>query len=75
MVIATIELSGSWADRTITREGGVFSVEDVGPVSAEEVMDHERPGHFFWAGNVARRWVSEAQARWFRRPCSLGGIW
>jgi hypothetical protein len=44
MVIATIEPSGSWAGRKITREGDVFSVEDVGPVSAEDVMNHERSG-------------------------------
>src|SRR5450759_3583570 len=49
MLIATFGPITDWVGKTITREGGVFYLEDFGPISAADVLSYDREGQVSWA--------------------------
>ncbi|MEI6501410.1 MAG: hypothetical protein WCP21_10360, partial [Armatimonadota bacterium] len=57
MLIATFGPTTEWVGRTITCEGGVFTLEGHGPITAADVMEHDRQGHLTWAYDGLREWV------------------
>ena len=57
MLIATFGPTTEWVGRTITCEGGVFTLEGHGPITAADIMEHDRQGHLTWAYDGLREWV------------------
>ncbi len=57
MLIATFGPTTGWNGKTITREGDVFILEGHGPISAADVMEHDRQGNLVWTNAGTRAWV------------------
>ena len=57
MLVATFGPNCEWVGKTITSEGSVFVVEDLGPITASDIMKHHSRGHLVWATDVVQRWV------------------
>ena len=43
--------------KTITREGDAFILEGHGPISAADIMEHDRQGTLVWTNDGTRAWV------------------
>ncbi len=63
MLVATFGPSTGWAGKTITSESDVFVLEGHGPITAADVMEHDRQGHLAWASAGTRAWVGSLAAR------------
>jgi len=59
MLIARFEPTTQWVGKTITREGGVFYLEDYGPISAADVLSYDREGQISWADEGQREPMRE----------------
>ena len=57
MIIATFGPSTAWMGRTITFDDGRFTLEDVGQIAPQAVVDYDRQGHLLWAYDGLREWV------------------
>jgi hypothetical protein len=60
MLVATFGPTTAWAGKRITYESGLFTLEGLGPISAQDVLEYDRQGHIGWAYHGLREWVSEA---------------
>ena len=58
MLIAVFGPSTALAGKKLTREGDFFILEEHGPISAQDVMEHDRQGHLVWATHGMRARVS-----------------
>jgi len=58
MIIATFGPTTGWSGKTITYEGGVFALEDSGPLSAGDVMEYDRQGYLLWSTDGTRAWIA-----------------
>jgi hypothetical protein len=57
MLVATFGPTTAWVGKTITFENGQFVLEGHGPISAPDVMEHDRRGHLAWVDDGTRAWV------------------
>jgi len=57
MLIATFGPTTAWVGKQITREGNGFVLEGHGPISASDIMEHDRQGHLVWVNAGTRAWV------------------
>lgn len=57
MVIATFGPTSAWVGRTITYDDGRFTLQDLGPIRAADVLEYDRHGHLVWAYAGLREWV------------------
>jgi len=57
MLIATFGPTTGWNGKTITREGDAFILEGHGPISAADIMEHDRQGNLVWTNDGTRAWV------------------
>ena len=57
MIVATFGPSTAWVGRTISFDDGRFSLEDVGQIAPQAVVDYDRQGHLQWAYGGLREWV------------------
>lgn len=65
MLIATFNSASGWGGKTIVwdPEGrGRFVLTGAGPMSAMEVMRHDREGHLLWASDAMREWAKTVEA-------------
>jgi hypothetical protein len=62
MIIATFGPTTAWVGRTITFENERFILEDHGPITAADIMEHDRQGHLIWASDGTRAWVGSSAA-------------
>jgi hypothetical protein len=63
MLIATFGPHTALAGQGITREGDRFVLEGHGPLTPEEMMEHDRRGDLVWANDGARAWVGSKVLR------------
>jgi hypothetical protein len=64
MLIATFGPKTGWVGKTITREADAFILEGHGPITAADIMEHDRQGNLVWANDGTRAWVgAQAAAR------------
>ncbi len=57
MLVATFGPTTGWAGKAIGREGEEFVLGGYGPITAADIMEHDRQGHLLWAGDRTRAWV------------------
>ena len=57
MIVATFGPSTAWVGRTISFDDGRFSLEQVGQIAPQAVVDYDRQGHLQWAYDGLREWV------------------
>ena len=57
MIVATFGPSTAWVGKTITYDEGRFTLEDVGQIAAQAVIDYDRQGHLQWAYDGLREWA------------------
>ena len=57
MIVATFGPSTAWVGRTISFDDGRFSLDDVGQIAPQAVVDYDRQGHLQWAYDGLREWV------------------
>jgi len=62
MLIATFGPTTAWVGTQITREGDAFVLEGHGPISAGDIMEHDRQGHLVWVNDGTRAWVGSNAA-------------
>ena len=62
MLIATFGPATGWNGKTITREGDAFILEGHGPISAADIMEHDRHGNLVWTNDGTRAWVGAKAA-------------
>ncbi len=71
MLIATFGPATGWNGKTITREGDAFILEGHGPISAADIMEHDRQGNLVWANDGTRAWVgAKAAGPWNSRAAA-----
>ena len=59
MLIATFGPSTGWSGKTITQEGGAFTLEGHGTVTAQDVLAYDEKGQLIWAYDGLREWVQQ----------------
>jgi hypothetical protein len=59
VVIATFNSTTGWADKTITYDNGVFTLEGQGPITARDVISYDDAGQIEWAYEGLRDWTCE----------------
>ncbi len=57
MIVATFGPSTAWVGKTIAYDEGRFTLEDVGQIAAQAVIDYDRQGHLQWAYDGLREWA------------------
>jgi hypothetical protein len=57
MIVATFGPSTAWVGRTISFDDGRFSLDDVGQITPQAVVDYDGQGHLRWAYGGLREWV------------------
>ena len=62
MLIATFGPTTGWNGKTITREGDAFILEGHGPITAADIMEHDRQGNLVWTNDGTRAWVGAKAA-------------
>lgn len=68
IVVATFNPETGWAGKTITHCDGVFTLEDVGRISARDVLEYDRNGFITWAYDGLRQWVRQVVAAQGEHP-------
>ncbi len=63
MIVATFGPSTAWVGRTISFDDGRFSLEGVGQIAPQAVVDYDRQGHLLWAYDGLRDWAYQAAGR------------
>ena len=63
MLIATFGPHTALAGKGITREGDRFVLEGHGPLTPDEIMEHDRRGDLVWANDGTRAWVGSKVLR------------
>ena len=57
MIIATFGASTAWLGKTITFDDGRFTLEDLGQIQPQAVVEYDRQGHLKWSYDGLREWV------------------
>lgn len=57
MLVATFGPTTEWVGKTVTKDGDLFRIEDVGSVSAADVIAYDRQGHLSWVDEGTHAWV------------------
>ena len=77
-VIAAFAATTGWSGKVITWEGGVFTLQDYGPITAADVQTYDRQGQLVWANDGMRAWVESnagaPQAEAFKDGRSAAGM-
>lgn len=59
MIVATFGPSTAWVGKTVSYDDGRFTLQDVGQIAAQAVVDYDRQGHLVWAYDGLREWAYE----------------
>jgi hypothetical protein len=70
MLIATFGPTTAWVGKTISYDGGHFTLKDFGEIAAPAVVDYDRQGHLVWAYDGLREWVYETAGQPVPAPAS-----
>src|SRR5450759_2698596 len=62
LIVATFGPTTGWVGKTISYEGGAFTLEGVGPLSAPDVLTYDRQVHLVWAYAGLQEWVQQQAA-------------
>lgn len=73
MVIATFGPTTGWLGKTITLDGQQLVLQDVGLLSAEQILEYDRQGHLIWSEEGMRDWVASVAAAASESTTSLKG--
>lgn len=57
MIVATFGPSTAWAGKPITFDEGRFTLEGLGQITPQAVVDYDRQGHLQWAYDGLRDWA------------------
>ena len=57
MIVATFGPSTAWVGKSITYDGGLFTLEGHGQIEPGAVVDYDRQGHLQWAYDGLREWT------------------
>lgn len=71
MLIATFGPSTGWAGKTIDYEGGVFTLEGHGQITASDVLAYDQRGDLEWAYDGLREWVASQSSSQTALPTSV----
>ena len=60
MIVATFGPSTGWVGKTIAYDEERFTLEGLGQITAQAVVDYDRQGHLTWAYDGLREWAYQS---------------